>query len=45
MNKKFIQKIYKESEKKLFKLNRSLTGKDNLKTLNFIKNYIPDLNI
>jgi len=38
-----IQKYYKIAKKNLFTINRSLTGKGVVKTLNIIKKNIPKL--
>ena len=38
-------KFYDLAKNKLFRLNRSITGKGTLKTLKIIKNYFPELKI
>ena len=40
-----VNKYYSLAKNKLFKLNRSLTGKGNVKTLNYIKKEFPGLKI
>jgi len=44
-DKRLSNKFYNIAKFKLFKLNRSLTGKDNVKTLNIIKSYLNNLKI